>query len=456
MEEQQLNTPNFPLSSADFQPEQALADETRDAVTRLAILAEHSVENIQANDQQHHGREHEVGHQQMDQEHDQQHHMDPELHDPQQQQQHLPPSMAEALDQQNLDEQHLRHAEGLLSFANENVGNEYYASQTDNLSRMLEAQTVDTLGGEAGNDLENGAHDDDGAGVQLDENGYPLDSGLNGALYGNSQDAQHAAMMAGEHGAHMGLDGVDGMHDDYHSGSGGSSSMRMDSSRKRKRISKDTVPAEAVKLKKDVHKEVERKRRAVINEGVAAIAAVLPTNEKQKGLILAHAAQYIRQLQENERINTNSWAEEKGMLEQDIADLRSQLQHTQARLEQEHAHFERIDLAWREAEERAAVLQSELEDMRRRIAEGGASAEIGTDEADEEAGHGHVDMDQEHVDDTLDNPDDEFAIEGASGAGSGVGIDSGSGHDGAVSEMHDEHTPGYAASEPGDHEVLAA
>lgn len=67
---------------------------------------------------------------------------------------------------------------------------------------------------------------------------------------------------------------------------------------------------------------MERKRRAVINEGVAAIAAVLPTNEKQKGLILAQAAQYIQQLQENERINTNSWAEEKGMLEQDIADLR--------------------------------------------------------------------------------------------------------------------------------------
>jgi hypothetical protein len=60
----------------------------------------------------------------------------------------------------------------------------------------------------------------------------------------------------------------------------------------------------------------------VINDGVAAIAAVLPTNEKQKGMILAQAAAYIRQLQENERINTNSWAEEKGMLEQDIADLR--------------------------------------------------------------------------------------------------------------------------------------
>lgn len=170
--------------------------------------------------------------------------MDPELHDPQQQQQHLPPSMTDALDQQNLDEQHLRHAEGLLSFANENVGNEYYASQSDNLSRMLEAQTVDTLGAEAANDLESGTH----AGGELDENGYPLDPGLNGNLY-NAQEAQHAALMAAEHGGHM-MDGVDGM-DDYHSA--GSSGMRMDSSRKRKRTAKETVPAEAAKLKKDVH-----------------------------------------------------------------------------------------------------------------------------------------------------------------------------------------------------------
>lgn len=170
--------------------------------------------------------------------------MDPELHDPQQQQQHLPPSMTDALDQQNLDEQHLRHAEGLLSFANENVGNEYYASQSDNLSRMLEAQTVDTLGAEGANDLESGAH----AGGELDENGYPLDPGLNGNLY-SAQEAQHAALMAAEHGGHM-MDGVDGM-DDYHSA--GSSGMRMDSSRKRKRTAKETVPAEAAKLKKDVH-----------------------------------------------------------------------------------------------------------------------------------------------------------------------------------------------------------
>ncbi|KAJ9112345.1 hypothetical protein QFC19_000765 [Naganishia cerealis] len=459
--EEQHGGPAFPLSASDFQPEQAMADE-------------------------------------MDQEHDQQLHMDPELHHSQQQQEHLPPSMAEALDQQNLDEQHLRHAEGLLSFANENVGNEYYTSQTDNLSRMLEAQTVDTLGAEGGNDMENGPrHDDDGGGgggVQLDENGYPLDSGLNGALYGNSQDAQHAAMMAaaaaaGDHGAHMGMEGVDGMHEDYHSAaSGGSSRMGMDSSRKRKRITKETIPAEAVKLKKDVHKEVERKRRAVINEGVAAIAAVLPTNEKQKGLILAHAAQYIRQLQENERINTNSWAEEKGMLEQDIADLRvrlvglvgraafdsSQLQHTQARLEQEHAHFERIDLAWREAEDRAAALQAELDDIRRRVvlpAGGGDSRGISGGEEDEEGEHGGggggVDLDQEHVDDTMDD-NDEFAIEATTTTAAtvtaeteAVGEEGHGGepehgeHDGGDPGEHDDQAAGYV-SEPGDHEVLAA
>ncbi|KAI5453879.1 basic helix-loop-helix protein [Naganishia albida] len=433
MEEQQT-APPFPLSSSEYHPEHNVSDETRETVNRLAILAEHSVENLQANEQhhglyepenpgQHHdlnGREHEAHQHQIDQ-----HQMDPELHDPQQQQQHLPPSMTEALDQQNLE--HLRHAEGLLSFANESGNNEYYTSQ-DNLSRMLEAQTVDTLG--EGN-MEGGAH---GA-SQLDENGYPLDPGLNNSIYATAQDAQHAALMAAEHGGHM-MDGVDGM-DDYHST--GSSGRMMDGGRKRKRTTKETVPAEAVKLKKDVHKEVERKRRAVINEGVAAIAAVLPTNEKQKGMILAQAAQYIRQLQENERINTNSWAEEKGMLEQDIADLRSQLQLTQARLEQEHAHFERIDLAWREAEDRAASLQSELDRLRRRLA--------GETEGD------HTGADHEGLDDALDNAED-FAIETTEGMTEN--LPTGEATEQAARHEHDEQDTGGYAVEPTDADELGA
>lgn len=105
------------------------------------------------------------------------------------------------------------------------------------------------------------------------------------------------------------------------------------------------------------------------------------------------------------------------------------------------------------------MLQSELEDMRRRIAEGGVSGGIGTDEAEEESGHGHMGMDQEHVDESLDNPDEEFAIEASTTvaeAESGTGAGARNGHGVVDSEMHDEHTAGYAASEPGDHEVLTA
>lgn len=85
--------------------------------------------------------------------------------------------------------------------------------------------------------------------------------------------------------------------------------------------------------------------------------------------------------------------------------LQSQLQHTQARLEQEHAHFERIDLAWREAEERAANLQSELERVRRRLA--------GGDDADG-AGEEPHEADHDELEETMDNGE-EFAIEAAEG-----------------------------------------
>lgn len=173
--------------------------------------------------------------------------------------------MTEALDQQNLE--HLRHAEGLLSFANESGNNEYYGNQADNLSRMLEAQTVDTLGGEG--NMEGGAH----GGGQLDENGYPLDPGLNTSLYATAQEAQHAAMMAAEHGGHM-MDGVDGI-DDYHSA--GSSQRMMDGGRKRKRTTKETVPAEAVKLKKDVHVS------PVLHPGTESPLTASPHNTERSG-----------------------------------------------------------------------------------------------------------------------------------------------------------------------------
>ncbi|RMD43530.1 hypothetical protein DV735_g1603, partial [Chaetothyriales sp. CBS 134920] len=52
------------------------------------------------------------------------------------------------------------------------------------------------------------------------------------------------------------------------------------------------------KSRKDMHKEVERRRREVINEGIETIAKIVPGTEKNKGAILQRTAQYIAELQE--------------------------------------------------------------------------------------------------------------------------------------------------------------
>ncbi|RMZ86039.1 hypothetical protein DV737_g307, partial [Chaetothyriales sp. CBS 132003] len=52
------------------------------------------------------------------------------------------------------------------------------------------------------------------------------------------------------------------------------------------------------KSRKDMHKEVERRRREVINEGIETIAKIVPGTEKNKGAILQRTAQYITELQE--------------------------------------------------------------------------------------------------------------------------------------------------------------
>ncbi|KAK5082853.1 basic helix-loop-helix protein [Lithohypha guttulata] len=49
--------------------------------------------------------------------------------------------------------------------------------------------------------------------------------------------------------------------------------------------------------RKDSHKEVERRRREVINEGIENIAKMIPGQDKNKGHILASACRYIQELQ---------------------------------------------------------------------------------------------------------------------------------------------------------------
>ncbi|KAI0388998.1 hypothetical protein F5Y17DRAFT_470013 [Xylariaceae sp. FL0594] len=77
------------------------------------------------------------------------------------------------------------------------------------------------------------------------------------------------------------------------------------------------------KQRKDNHKEVERRRRETINEGINELAKIVPGCEKNKGSILQRAVLYITQLRDNEAQNIEKWTLEKLLTEQAIQELSS-------------------------------------------------------------------------------------------------------------------------------------
>ena len=92
--------------------------------------------------------------------------------------------------------------------------------------------------------------------------------------------------------------------------------------------------------RRDNHKEVERRRRETINDGISELAKIVPGCEKNKGSILARAVQYIQQLKENESHNIEKWTLDKLLTDQAMAEL----QQTNDKLKLE------LERAWREAE----------------------------------------------------------------------------------------------------------
>ncbi|KAL8764214.1 MAG: hypothetical protein Q9184_000183 [Pyrenodesmia sp. 2 TL-2023] len=64
------------------------------------------------------------------------------------------------------------------------------------------------------------------------------------------------------------------------------------------------------KVRRDNHKEVERRRRETINEGINELAKIVPGCEKNKGSILQRAVEYINQLKSNEEKNIERWTKE--------------------------------------------------------------------------------------------------------------------------------------------------
>ncbi|KAI9499816.1 basic helix-loop-helix protein [Coemansia spiralis] len=80
------------------------------------------------------------------------------------------------------------------------------------------------------------------------------------------------------------------------------------------------------RLRRDSHKEVERRRREVINKGIDQLAELIPGSEKNKGQIIAQAVQYISRLRATEEKNIEKWTIEKLLADQAIAELTAQVE----------------------------------------------------------------------------------------------------------------------------------
>lgn len=77
--------------------------------------------------------------------------------------------------------------------------------------------------------------------------------------------------------------------------------------------------------RRESHKLVERKRREAINDGINKIALIVPGCEKNKGSILNRAADYIKQLKEQEVTLLEKVSLEKLLTEQSVKQLRQEL-----------------------------------------------------------------------------------------------------------------------------------
>ncbi|KAJ1981276.1 basic helix-loop-helix protein [Dimargaris xerosporica] len=99
------------------------------------------------------------------------------------------------------------------------------------------------------------------------------------------------------------------------------------------------------RLRRENHKEVERRRRETINEGINELMLLLPSPPKNKGKIVHQAALYIRQLKENEATNVEKWTLEKLLTEQAINELSAQVDMLKAENEQLRLKLDRASSA---------------------------------------------------------------------------------------------------------------
>lgn len=99
------------------------------------------------------------------------------------------------------------------------------------------------------------------------------------------------------------------------------------------------------KLRRENHKEVEKRRRDNINSGIRELAAIIPTNDTNKAQILQRAVEFIKRLKENETNNIEKWTLEKLLTEQAVSELdasNNKLKQELERAYREIEHYKRL------------------------------------------------------------------------------------------------------------------
>ena len=94
-----------------------------------------------------------------------------------------------------------------------------------------------------------------------------------------------------------------------------------------------------------MQKEVERRRRGNINEGINELGRIVPngSGEKAKGAILSRAVSYIHHLKENEARNIEKWTLEKLLMDQAMGDLQAQLEEMRRMWDEERTARQRAE-----------------------------------------------------------------------------------------------------------------
>ncbi|KAJ1800528.1 basic helix-loop-helix protein [Coemansia sp. RSA 2399] len=169
--------------------------------------------------------------------------------------------------------------------------------------------------------------------------------------------------------------------------------------KRKQRAAKEDQPTPGTdewhRLRRDSHKEVERRRREVINQGIDQLADLIPGAEKNKGKIIAQAVEYVTRLRANEEKNIEKWTIEKLLADQAIAELTAQVDQLKSenkklkgKLSKSRSQNEEgeIEAGFENKEgETNAHAEASRKASKRRSPSGDEDAEMAVDEDDEGA-----------------------------------------------------------------------